>query len=114
MPTRTVKSRVYTPGVYELNRSTLPNGPASWDVTVDAPDWATPGRTLRVLVEQSFDGGATWQHWMDATFVSGPRRVGATSPALGLEDSVARAREVRVTATVGGAPVAAGFTIRTS
>ena len=46
---------------------TLPEGTREFDLSVVGPDWtAGSGNELLLVLEQSFDAGATWLHWLSA------------------------------------------------
>ena len=47
---------------------TLPDGTREFDIVITGADWTIgSGNALVAVLEQSFDGGVTWAHWLSAT-----------------------------------------------
>ena len=84
----------------------LPQGTRTIDIIVSGPDWTIgSGNSVATVLEQSRDGGATWQHWISAILAPTLDKDGVTllpaSIGWELADEDRAARSVRVTATPG-------------
>lgn len=75
---------------------------------------ATPAATLNLMVELSFDGGATWGHLVDATIPGGVQLTTGGAQATTADVTVSLpgvTAQARATVTVIGAPVSVTGTV---
>lgn len=101
--------RVYGPATFADNIS---------EVDVRVTNWPQASRTLKIDVEVSFDGGASWEYAGGMNATPGARPVGrdGTTDASFVIGPMplAPARQARITATVAGGTVSASMTIKTA
>lgn len=95
--------------------STIVDVPASTGTltaTLDATTITVAGQSVAVGVEQSFDGGATWQPWAEIKYsgtpVPAPSKGDPTHPTMHVDWSTPTAWKARAYATVAGGPFTFG------
>ena len=94
LPIRTITIHWQSAGMY------VPALQRDVSVQLLSDDWpASPdGRTLTIQLDQSFDGGATWQHWVGITCAVGGRARNGNLPYFGITlDGIARQARVSIT-----------------